>query len=37
MDTFYNIPLTVTEHNTLNSSNGIIRDRSSKGETEAYI
>ena len=35
--TFFNLPVTVSEHNTLNSSKGIIRDRQLKGETEADI
>ena len=37
MKTFFNLPVTVSEHNTLNSSKGIIRDRSLKGETEENI
>ena len=35
--TFFNLPVTVSEHNTLNSSKGIIRDRQLKEETEADI
>ena len=35
--TFFNLPVTVSKHNTLNSSKGIIRDRQLKGETEADI
>ena len=35
--TFFNLPVTVSEHNTLNSSKGIIRDRQLKGVTEADI
>ena len=37
MTTFFNIPVTVTEHNTLNSSKGIIRDRALKGLPEQEI
>ena len=37
MKTFFNIPVTVSEHSTLNSSKGIIRDRSLKCETEENI
>ena len=37
MKTFFNLPVTVSEHSTLNSSKGIIRDRSLKGETEENI
>ena len=32
MKTFFNLPVTVSEHHTLNSSKGIIRDRALKGE-----
>ena len=32
MKTFFNLPVTVSEHSTLNSFKGIIRDRSLKGE-----
>ena len=31
--TFFNLPVEVSEHKTLNSSNGIIRDKALKGET----
>ena len=34
---FFNIKVSVTEHNSLNSSKGIIRDRMLKGETEDNI
>ena len=34
---FFNIKVSVTEHNSLNSSKGIIRDRILKGETEDNI
>ena len=34
---FFNIKVSVTEHNSLNSSKGIIRDRMLKGETEGNI
>ena len=34
---FFNIPVTVSEHTTLNSSKGIIKDRALKGESEADI
>ena len=37
MKTFFNLPVTVSEHNTLNSSKGIIRNRDLKGETEQNI
>ena len=37
MKTFFNLPVTVSEHHTLNSSKGIIRDRALKGETEENI
>ena len=37
MTTFFNIPVTVTEHNTLNSSKGIIRDKALKGLPEQEI
>ena len=34
---FFNLKVTVSEHNSLNSSNGIIRDRMLKGESEDNI
>ena len=34
---FYNLQVTVTEHKTLNTSKGILRDRTLKGEKEADI
>ena len=34
---FFNLKVSVTEHNSLNSSKGIIRDRMLKGETEDNI
>ena len=37
MKTFFNLPVTVSEHHTLNSCKGIIRDRALKGETEENI
>ena len=37
MKTFFNLPVTVSEHHTLNSSNGIIRNRDLKGESEENI
>ena len=37
MKQFFNIPVTVSEHTTLNSSKGIIKDRTLKGESEADI
>ena len=37
MKTFFNLPVSVSEHHTLNSSKGIIRDRALKGETEENI
>ena len=35
--TFFNLPVEVSEHKTLNSSKGIIRDKALKGETEENI
>ena len=35
--TFFNLPVQVSEHKTLNSSKGIIRDRSLKGESDDNI
>ena len=37
LTSFFNIKVSVTEHNSLNSSKGIIRDRILKGETEDNI
>ena len=37
MTTFFNLPVTVSEHHTLNTSKGIIRDRALKGESEENI
>ena len=37
MKTFFNLPVTVSEHHTLNSSKGIIRNRDLKGESEENI
>ena len=37
MKTFFNLPVTVSEHKTLNTSKGIIRDRTLKGESEENI
>ena len=34
---FFNLNVTVSEHKTLNTSKGIIKDRALKGETEANI
>ena len=34
---FYNLQVTITEHKTLNTSKGILRDRTLKGEKEADI
>ena len=34
---FFNLKVSVSEHNTLNSSKGIIRDRMLKGESEDNI
>ena len=34
---FFNLPVEVTQHKTLNSSKGIIRDRNLKGESEENI
>ena len=34
---FFNLPVEVTRHKTLNSSKGIIRDRNLKGESEENI
>ena len=35
--TFFNLPVQVSEHKTLNSSKGIIRDRALKGESDDNI
>ena len=35
--TFFNLPVEVSEHKTLNSSKGIIRDKALNGETEENI
>ena len=35
--TFFNLPVEVSEHKTLNSSKGIIRDKALKGESEENI
>ena len=35
--TYFNLPVEVSEHKTLNSSKGIIRDKALKGETEENI
>ena len=37
IETFFNIKVSVSEHKTLNSSKGIIKDRALKGETEEDI
>ena len=37
MKQFFNLPVEVTEHNTLNSSKGIIRDKRLRMETEGNI
>ena len=37
MKTFFNLPVTVSEHKTLNTSKRIIRDRTLKGESEENI
>ena len=37
IDKFYNMNVSVTEHKTLNSSKGIIRDRMRKQESEENI
>ena len=37
MKTFFNLTVTVSEHKTLNTSKGIIRDRTLKGESEENI
>ena len=37
MNKFFNLPVEVTEHKTLNSSKGIIRDRILKDESEENI
>ena len=37
MDTFFGIPVEVSEYASLNSSRGIIRDRTTKHETEENI
>ena len=34
---FFNLQVTVTKHKTLNTSKGILRDRTLKGEKEADI
>ena len=35
--TFFNLPVQVSEHKTLNSSKGIIRDKALKGESDDNI
>ena len=35
--TFFNLPVEVSEHKTLNSSKGIIRDKALKGESDDNI
>ena len=35
--TFFNLSVEVSEHKTLNSSKGIIRDKALKGESEENI
>ena len=35
--TFFNLPVQVSEHKTLNSSKGIIRDRALRGESDDNI
>ena len=37
MTTFFNLPVSVSEHKTLNTCKGIIRDRTLKGESEENI
>ena len=37
MTTFFNLPVTVSEHDTLNTLKGIIRDRTLRGESEQNI
>ena len=37
MKTFFNLSVEVSEHKTLNSSKGIIRDKALKGESEENI
>ena len=37
MTTFFNLPVTVLEHHTLNTLKGIIRDRTLRGESEQNI